>query len=339
MRAIGISDYLPVTHPQCLLDVTLPDPTPRSQDLVIEVEAISVNPVDAKIRRSAPGKQEEPPRILGWDVCGIVRATGKEVSGFSPGQRVFYAGDITRPGGNSQLHLVDHRIAAIAPPGLTPAQAAALPLTMLTAWESLYERLRIDRAGADSGSSILIIGGAGGVGSAAIQLAKLAGLKVIATASRPESAAACIRFGADATIDHTSPLLPQLEATGHREIRFIANFASTSQYWDQMATIIAPLGRIVLAVEPERPLDFGGLLKEKSVTIGWEFMFTRARFGTEDIAHQGFILGEVSRLVASGRLQTTLNRTLSPICADTLIRAHQMIESGHTTGKIALSGW
>ena len=339
MRAIGLSEYLPLSHPQCLLDTTLPDPTPRSHDLVVKVDAVSVNPVDTKIRRSAPGKRETPPRILGWDVCGTIHATGNDASGFAVGDRVYYAGDITRPGGNSELHLVDHRIAAIAPPKLTPAQAAALPLTMLTAWEALYERLGIDRAGADAGSTILIIGGAGGVGTAAIQLAKLAGLKVIATASRPESVATCLRFGADLTVDHSSALLPQLEAVGHREIRFIANFASTTHYWEQMAEIIAPLGRIALIVEPERPLDFGGLYKEKSVSVSWEFMFTRTRFNTEDMSRQGYILREIARLVSVGHLQTTLDRTLSPICADTLKRAHEMIESGHTTGKISISGW
>ena len=306
---------------------------------MVEVEAISVNPVDTKVRLSAPGTRETPPRILGWDVCGRIRATGKDVSGFAVGDRVFYAGDITRPGGNSELHLVDHRLAAIAPPRLTPEQAAALPLTMLTAWEALYERLGIDRAGADSGSTILIIGGAGGVGTAAIQLAKLAGLKVVATASRPESVATCLRFGADDTINHSSALLPQLQAIGLHDIRFIANFASTTQYWDQMAEVIAPLGRIALIVEPDHPLDFGGKYKEKSVSIGWEFMFTRARFGTDDMARQGFILGEIARLVSTGRIQTTLSRTLSPIRAATLKRAHEMIESGRTTGKIALSGW
>ena len=339
MRAIGISEYLPLSHPQCLLDTTLPDPTPRSHDLVVEVEAISVNPVDANIRRSAPGKRETPPRILGWDVCGTVISTGKDVKGFSAGDRVYYSGDITRPGGNSELHLVDHRIAAIAPPKLTPEQAAALPLTMLTAWEALYERLAIDRAGSDSGSTILIIGGAGGVGTAAIQLAKLAGLKVIATASRPESVATCLRYGADHTINHSSALLPQLQAMGDPEIRFIANFACTSQYWEQMAEVIAPLGRIALIVEPESPLDFGGLYKEKSISVGWEFMFTRARFGTDDMARQGYILREIARLVSTGQLQTTLSRTLSPICADNLKRAHEILESRRSTGKIALSGW
>ena len=293
--------------------------------------------MDTKIRRGRGG-EETSPHILGWDAAGVIEALGDAVTGFKTGNEVYYAGELTRPGSNAEFQLVDERIVGRKPPALSFAEAAALPLTTITAWEGLFDRLGIDRDGGNRDQSLLIIGGAGGVGSIAIQLAKLAGLAVIATASRPETVQWVLDLGADEVIDHSQPIPTQLFALGRKGVDFIANFSNTDAYWEVMADIIRPQGRIVSIVENAKPLDLN-LLKSKSVTFVWEFMFTRSMYQTPDMANQGQLLNEVAALIESGKLRTTLNETLSPINAENLRAAHAKVESGRTIGKLVLSDW
>ena len=337
MKAIALTRYLPISNPDSLVDVDLPKPAPSGHDLLVRVEAVSVNPVDTKVR-SPKATIEEKPRVLGWDASGVVEAVGSSVTRFKPGDEVYYAGDITRPGSNAQFQLVDERIVGHKPRSLSFAESAALPLTTITAWEALFERLHIDRNGANRGQSLLIIGGAGGVGSIAIQLAKLAGLVVITTASRPESRQWVLDLGADHVLDHRDPLPPQLTVLGFNEVDFIANFSDTDAYWTTMAELIRPQGHIVSIVENKNPLDIN-LLKSKSATFAWEFMFTRAMFQTPDMAAQAALLDEVADLIDAKKLRTTLGETVSPITAENLRAAHAKLESGRTIGKLILTGW
>lgn len=313
----------------------VPDPVPAGRDVLVRIEAVGLNPVDTKVRPDA-GETEE---ILGYDAAGTVAAVGPDVRLAKVGDRVWHAGDITRPGSNAEFQLVDERIIGNRPQSLSAAQAAAVPLTALTAWEALFERLGIDPMGNPDGRSLLIIGGAGGVGSIAIQFAKRAGLRVIATASRPESAQWCRDLGADDVVDHSQPLRPQLEGLGMKHVDYIANFHDTAQYWDAMGDLIAPQGRIVLIVEAPGDLAFGGPYKSKSVTVSWEFMFTRSMFQTADRIRQREILNQVAALIDEGVLRTTANGEVKPITPANLIAAHQAIESKRTVGKIVLAGW
>lgn len=337
MKAVALTHYLPISDPQSLFDIELAKPVPLPHDLLVRVEAISVNPVDTKVR--APKPQVEPsPRVLGWDAAGVVEAIGPAVTRFKPGDEVYYAGDITRPGSNAEFQLVDERITGHKPHTLTFAEAAALPLTTITAWESLFERLHIDRHGANQGQSLLIIGGAGGVGSIAIQLARLAGLLVIATASRPETQKWVADLGASHVIDHRQHLPTQLGGLNFACVHYIANFSNTDIYWSVMTELIRPQGKIVGIVENKEPIQLG-LLKSKSVAFAWESMFTRSMFQTPDMAIQGAILDEVAALVDAKKLRTTLTETLSPINAANLRQAHARLESGHSIGKLVLTGW
>jgi len=333
MKAVTIT-HTPDSLPP-FVDTGLPDPTPGDNDLLVSVAAISVNPVDTKVRAA----HKNGATTLGWDAAGTVEATGRDVTFFKPGDRVFYAGDISRPGCNSELHCVDARIVGRMPQSLDFAAAAALPLTTITAWECLADRLGINLEKNASSGTLLVIGGAGGVGSMTIQLASRAGLSVIATASRPESQAWCRELGAAHIIDHSAPLRPQLEEAGFQTVDYIATFHDTDLYWDTMADVIAPQGKIVLIVEPAAPLSFGDPLKMKSVTVAWEFMFTRSKFTTSDITRQHEILDQTAQLVDKGDLKTTARTTLQPINATNLERAHTEIRSGHTVGKITLTGW
>jgi zinc-binding alcohol dehydrogenase family protein len=337
MRAVAAPRALPCDDPRCLIDLRLPIPDPQPGDLLVRVEAVAVNPVDTKVRRSLPGDPAVP-RVLGWDAAGVVAAVGERVERFRVGDAVFFAGDITRAGCNAELVAVDERIVGRRPSRLTAAEAAALPLTSLTAWEALFERARLDPDGADRGRSLLIIGAAGGVGSIAIQLARRAGLRVIATASRPASRAWVRELGADQVIDHLQPLPAQLQALGLPGVEVIANFADTDAYWNAMAEMILPQGTIVAIVGNRAPLDLD-LLKAGSITFAWEFMFTRPRFRTPDMGRQGEILDRIASLVDAGQLRSTLRQTLSPIEAASLRQAHAQLESGTTVGKIALQGW
>ncbi|WP_433929718.1 zinc-binding alcohol dehydrogenase family protein [Sorangium cellulosum] len=337
MRAVGLHRYLPINHPESLLDLELPEPTPGPRDLRVRVRAVAVNPVDVKVRAPKP-KVEDPPRVLGWDAAGVVEAVGADVSAFRPGDQVYYAGSIARPGSNAEVHLVDERLAARMPQSLDFADAAALPLTSLTAWEGLFERLGVDRDGRDTGRAVLVIGGAGGVGSMVVQLAKAAGLRVVATASREESRAWARDLGADLLVDHRAPLRPQLEAAGLQHVELIFNTQSTEAWWDTMADLVAPLGRIVGIVETSGPLDLGKL-KSKSASFAWELMFTRALYETPDMAAQREILARVAAWVDEGRLRTTRREHLGPINAANLRAAHARIESGQAVGKVVLEGW
>ena len=337
MKAVALTHYLPTSDPQCFFDTELPKPTPTGRDLLVRVEAISVNPVDTKVR-APKTRVETSPRVLGWDAAGVVEATGPAVTRFKPGDEVYYAGDITRPGSNSEFQLVDERITGWKPRSLNFAQAAALPLTTITAWEALYDRMNIDSTGASQGHSLLIIGGAGGVGSIAIQLAKLAGLAVIATASRPETHQWVTSLGADHVVDHRKPLPEQLGKLGYREVDFIFNCSDTDFYWKAMCELIRPQGKIACIVENKAPLEMN-LLKSKSAAFVWEFMFTRAMFQTPDKAAQGELLDEAAVLIDTKKLRTTLSETLSPINATNLREAHARLESGKTIGKLVLAGW
>lgn len=338
MKAVALTRYLPIDDPESLQDVELEQPVPGPRDLRVRVEAVSVNPVDTKIR--APKAQvEAAPKVLGYDAAGVVDAVGSEVHGFAVGDAVYYAGDITRPGSNAQFQLVDARIAAPKPATLDFAAAAALPLTAITAWELLFERMPFTVDGGGSGKSLLVIAGAGGVGSVAIQLAKLAGFTVIATASREESIAWCRDMGADHVVDHRQALAPQLQALGFESIDAAVNFADTDQYWEPLGELLSPQGHVGLIVEPAGALKIGDPYKAKSIGIHWELMFTRSRFRTADMAEQGRILARVADLVDAGRLRGTRTQTLSPINAANLREAHRRLESGRTIGKLSLSGW
>ncbi|MFT3774423.1 MAG: zinc-binding alcohol dehydrogenase family protein [Minicystis sp.] len=337
MRAVGLHQYLPIHEERSLIDVELPNPEPGPRDLRVRVAAVSVNPVDVKVR-APKAKVEEQPRVLGWDAAGVVDAVGAEVEGFRPGDRVYYAGSLQRSGANAELHLVDARIAAPMPRTLDFADAAALPLTALTAWEGLFERLDLDPGGRDAGQSLLLIGAAGGVGSMVVQLAKVAGLRVIGTASRLETRAWVTSLGADAVIDHGEPLRPQLEALGLPHVPYIFHTQKLEPTWSTVADLVAPLGRIVAIVETSEPLDLD-LLKRKSATFAWEFMFTRSTYTTPDLAEQGAILRRLAAWIDEGRVRTTRRETLGPISAATLREAHARIEGGRTIGKLVIAGW
>ncbi len=314
---------------ESLVDLELPAPSPSGRDLLVKVEAVSVNPVDTKQRKAGSAA----PRVLGWDAAGTVVGVGKETSLFKVGDEVYYAGDVTRAGCDSELHLVDERIVGRKPRSLDFAQAAALPLTAITAWEAFFDRLKVRR-----GASLLIIGGAGGVGSIGIQLARLAGLKVIATASRPASIAWVKELGAEHVIDHRKPLRPQLEALGLKHVDYIANFNEVDEHWAAISDLVAPQGGIVLIVGNKNPLNVDAV-RAKSAALCFELMFTRPRFQTPDMIEQHRLLDQVAEWIDAGRLKGTLKETLSPINAANLRKAHAKLESGTMIGKLVLKGW
>jgi NADPH:quinone reductase len=338
MKAVGLYRYLPIDHPDALVDVDVPAPSAAGRDLLVEVRAVSVNPVDYKTR--APKDiVETTPRILGWDVAGVVKAVGPDVTTFKPGDAVYYAGSRIRPGGNSELHLVDERIVGRKPANVSFAEAAALPLTLLTAWEGLFERISISKSGADAGRSVLVIGGAGGVGSIAIQLAKrLARLTVVATASRPESTKWVLGLGADHVVDHTHDLQPQLAALGLREVDYIFCLSNTDRYFPAFEPLIKPQGKICAIVSTTKPVELAPLMA-KSVTFAWELMFTRPGFQTADMHAQQALLNEGAALVEAGTLRTTMTENLGRINAANLKRAHALLEAGHVIGKLVLEGF
>ncbi|WP_274648586.1 zinc-binding alcohol dehydrogenase family protein [Paenibacillus humicola] len=335
MKAVGLTNYLPIDHPESLIDVLLEKPVPAGRDILVKVNAVSVNPVDTKVR-SPKDRTESAPRVLGWDVAGVVVQAGPDATLFKPGDEVFYAGSIARPGGNSEFHLVDERIVGRKPETLDFAQAAALPLTSITAWEGLFDRLGISVNPADNaGKTILIIGAAGGVGSIATQLAKYAGLTVIGTASRPESAKWVKELGADHIISHYEDFVPQLKAIGYEHADYIFCLNSTEKHWKRMADAIAPQGKVCSIVETDEPLNIT-LFMQKSATFVWELMFTRPLFQTADMIKQHELLGKVARLVDAGVIRTTTSETIAPINAANLRKAHAMLESGRTVGKVVL---
>lgn len=337
MRAIGFDAPRPIADPAALVDITLPDPVPSGRDILVEVRAVSVNPVDTKVRRSATPPAGEP-RVLGYDAAGVVRAVGPDATLFQAGNEVFYAGALERPGTNAELHLVDERIVGRKPASLSFGEAAALPLTTITAWEALFDRLDVAKPVPGAARAIVIIGGAGGVGSIAIQLVRrLTDLTVIATASRPETQAWVRELGAHHVVDHRKPLADQVSALGIGQPGFVFSTTNTADHLSEIVQLIAPQGRFALIDDPAA-LDVNPF-KRKSVSVHWEFMFTRSMFGTADIAAQGALLNEASRLVDAGEIRTTASEAFGPITAENLKRAHALIESGAAKGKVVLEGW
>ncbi len=336
MKAIGYTKSLPIAEERALFDFETAAPPPGARDLQVRVKAVSVNPVDTKVRMRRAGS-EEVPVILGWDAAGVVEAVGAEVTLFKPGDAVFYAGDLNRPGTNAELHLVDERLVGPKPARLGFAEAAALPLTALTAWEGLFDRLQVPMDGGE-GHSLLVVGAAGGVGSMVVQLARrLTRLTVIATASRPESRAWVERLGAHAVIDHSRPLSEEIAAAGRGQIDYTYSLTQTDRHWGEIVKAARPQGRIALIDDPASldPLP----LKAKSLSLHWDLMFTRSLFQTPDMIRQHEILQEVSRLVDAGTLVATAGTPLGAINAQNLKRAHAALESGSTIGKIVLEGW
>jgi zinc-binding alcohol dehydrogenase family protein len=341
MKAIGFFHNGPIDRDDALVDLDLPDPVPGPRDLLVEVRAVSVNPVDTKVRRNAAPPAGEA-RILGYDAAGVVRAVGREVTLFKPGDAVWYAGAIGRPGTNAELHAVDERIVGRKPSSLSFAEAAALPLTAITAWELLFDRLQVPRSedqGGNGGDAILVTGAAGGVGSILVQLAReLTGLTVIGTASRPETQVWVSSLGAHHVIDHAQPLQPQLDAIGIPQVRHVASLTHTDLHYDALVQALAPQGRLGLIDDPATPLDVMKL-KGKSLSLHWEMMFARPMHQTPDMIEQHRLLNAVADLVDAGRLRTTVGEHLGRIDVANLKRAHALIESNRAKGKIVLEGF
>ncbi len=337
MKAIAYQNALPIDHQNSLQDIELPDPVPQGRDLLVSVKAISVNPVDFKVRiGSQPNNGDW--KVLGWDAAGVVHSVGANVTAFKPGDRVWYAGSIARSGSNSELQLVDERIVGKMPASLDFATAAALPLTTLTAWEMLFDRLGISSKDENAGESILIIGAAGGVGSIMVQLAsRLSKLTVIGTASRPETQSWVEDLGAHHVIDHNKGIVDELTRIGIPNPKYIVSLTHTNQHFAQIAEAIAPQGKFGLIDDPE-PFDVR-LLKRKSVSLHWELMFTRSLFNTSDMERQQQILTEVADWVDVGMIQTTVGEHFGTIDAQNLKRAHALLESGKSRGKIVLENF
>ncbi len=340
MKAVGLTKYLAMELPESLQDYEIPMPVLGPRDILVAVEAVAVNPLDNRVRKPKD-RIESAPRILGWDVAGIVVDVGSSVSRFKRGEKVFYAGDLNRPGGYSQYHAVDERVVARMPETLGFESAAGIPLTALTAWEALFDRLGVAtvQPGSHERKTILIIGAAGGVGSMAVQLAaRHAGLRVIATASRPESEAWVRELGATDVINHFGDIPGQVDALGVGPIDYVLILSDTSKYFEVAAQVVAPQGRICTAVEASAPVDLN-VLWDKSITFVWEMVFTRTDFQTKDLDQHGQILSKVADLIDSGILRTTVSRVLSPINGANLHEALTMLQTGRVTGKIVLSGF
>ncbi|MCA0015575.1 zinc-binding alcohol dehydrogenase family protein [Mesorhizobium sp. B292B1B] len=338
MKAIGYKTPSPIDAADSLIDIELPRPEPKGRDILVEVKAISVNPVDYKIRHSTPPAAGVEWKVVGWDAAGIVAAVGPDVSGFKAGDEVWYAGSITRPGANAEFHLVDERIVGRKPSKLGWADAAALPLTSLTAWEAFFDRMDVKKPVPGAAAAILIIGGAGGVGSIAIQIARqFTGLTIIATASRPETKDFVKSLGAHHVVDHSKPLAGEIAALGIGAPAFVFSTTQTAQHVDDIAELIAPQGRFGLIDDPS---GFDIMkFKRKAVSIHHELMFTRAIYETPDMDEQGKILDAMSAAVDDGRIRSTATQNLGAINAENLKKAHAQLESGSTIGKVVLEGF
>lgn len=336
MKAIGYRPASPLSAPDCFIELERAPPVPAAHDLLVSVRAVSVNPVDTKVRNGSVPVGDDVD-ILGWDVAGTVRDVGSEVTLFRPGDDVYYAGSFGRSGGNAELHVVDERIAGFKPSSLTFTQAAALPLTSLTAWELLFDRLGVIPGKLGNAGALLIIGGAGGVGSMLIQLARrLTGLMVIATASRPESRDWCLKLGAHHVIDHSRSMTEELAAMNAPPITHIAALNQTARHWNAISAIIAPQGKVGVITDHDT-LD-ASQLKAKSASLHWEMVFTRPLFATPDMIAQHNILNEVASLVDAGLLRTTVSKELRPLDAASLKEAHALVEGGQMLGKVVLPG-
>jgi len=332
MKAIVYTRHgLSIDDPQALLERDLPLPVVGPHDLLVEVRAVSVNPVDTKIRLGVP---TDAPRVLGWDASGVVRAVGAQVTLFAPGDEVFYAGSLIRPGSNSQFQAVDQRIVGRKPRNLGFAEAAALPLTSITAWELLFDRLRVPEGGG-AGKTLLVIGAAGGVGSILVQLARqLTGLTIVASASRDETRDWVRGLGAHHTVDHAQPMQPQLAALGLAHADIVISLTHTDRHYADIVEMLAPQGQLALIDDPAT-LD-AVPLKRKSISLHWELMFTRSMFETADMVRQHELLNRVAQMIEDDRLRTTLGQHFGAITVENLRRAHALIESGRAVGKIVL---
>jgi zinc-binding alcohol dehydrogenase family protein len=337
MKALAVFEALPSSDPDCFVEIQRERPVASGHDLLVRIDAISVNPTDAKDRLEIAGRRDTP-LILGWDMCGEVIATGEKVSQFKVGDKVISAGDISRQGSYAEYQLVDERISAMKPPGLTDRQAATLPLTSLAAWEALYDRLEIPAAGSETSSAILIIGAAGGLGSMAIQFARqFSDCTVIATASRPETRAWCLELGAHHIIDHSGDLCAQIKDIGFETVPYILNCSNNIPYWETMSEIVTPEGSICLVSSTKAKLDLD-LFMKKSVRINYELMFTRSLFQTETMHLQGAVLSRLSDMISSGKVHHVMTKQFGAMTTKTLSEAHTLIESGKMIGKIAVSG-
>lgn len=337
MKAIGYRGNGAIDRDDALIDLELPRPAPQGRDLLVEVQAVSVNPVDTKVRKAAAPEAGQA-RVLGFDAVGIVREAGPEVTLFKAGDAVWYAGAIDRPGTNSELHLVDERIVGRKPHSLSAADAVALPLTSITAWELLFDRMQAPR-NETTPASILVVGAAGGVGSILVQLARqLTGLTVIGTASRPETRAWVEKMGAHHIIDHRQPLAAQVQSLDVAPVMYVASLTATEQHFAQIVELMAPQGKLALIDDPAEAIDVR-LLKRKSISLHWELMFTRSLFHTPDMAAQHALLNEVAALVDAGKIRSTVQQHLGTITAANLKQAHRMLESGSTIGKVVLEGF
>lgn len=338
MKAIGFSEHLDIKDPKSLFEFETPKPTPKGHDLLVKVNAVSVNPVDVGVRRSGHGKLSKP-KIIGWDACGIVEKVGSKVSLFSPGDRVYYAGSFKRSGSNSEYQLVDERIVGNAPKSLTDAQAAAMPLTSLTAYEALFEQLSLSQdKTSNEGKTILIINGAGGVGSVAIQLASNAGLTVIATASRPESVNWVKSHGAVDVVNHRKNLVNEVHKLGYKYVDYILELKDIDSHWKEMCELIKPEGAIASITENRRPINLR-LLTPKKAIFAWEWMYTKSYYHTPDMQSQHEILNKIATWIDNSELQCTLTQSLSPINANNLREAHSLVENGHMIGKVVVADW
>ncbi|KQG45712.1 zinc-binding alcohol dehydrogenase family protein [Acinetobacter pittii] len=336
MKAVAYQKAGPITSPEALVDIELDAPIAEGHDLLVRVQAVSVNPVDTKIRKNVSPENNQW-KTLGWDAVGVVEAIGDKVTQFKIGDIVWYAGALNRQGSNSELQLVDERIVGHKPKTLEATEAAALPLTAITAWEMLFDRLQVPKK-VPKNTTILVIGGAGGVGSITIQLLKqLTNLTIIATASRAETQDWVKQLGADYVLDHSQPLAAQIKQLDLTAPLYVFSTTHTDRYLADIVELIAPQGRFGLIDDPEQ-LDIKPF-KTKSVSVHWEFMFTRSMFQTEDMTKQSELLNEVSKLVDEGKIKTTVTEVISPINAENLKRVHQQIESGTTKGKIVLQGF
>jgi NADPH2:quinone reductase len=339
MKAISFRQQLPIENPESLIDVSIDKPKPAPRDLLVRVRAISVNPVDTKIRKgSGPGQPSGELKVLGWDASGEVTEVGTEVTLFRPGDEVYYAGSVNRPGSYAEFQAVDERIVGHKPKSIDFADAAALPLTTITAWELLFDRMSVPVSSSTQGT-LLIIGGAGGVGSIAIQLAKkLTGLRVIATASRPETIEWCQKMGADDVIDHRQPLGAQVKKIIPEGANYVLALTKTEDHFDEIIEAMAPEGGIGLIENLSRPVDINKL-KPKSLSLHWEFMFGRARPQSPKMGEQGRLLNKVAELVDAGRIRSTASTHLGMISAANLKQAHALVESGKAIGKVVLSDY
>lgn len=336
MKAVALTHYLPIEDPKSFLDVDLPKPVPEGHDILVAVKAVAVNPVDTKVR-APKDTVEEVPRVIGYDASGIVTAVGTDVTIFKAGDEVYYAGDITRSGTNSEFQLVDERIVGHKPKSLSHAEAAALPLTTITAYEAFFDRLGIDRDGADKGQTILIVGAGGGVGSIGIQLAKQAGLTVIATASRPETTDWVKELGADYVVNYREDMVKQVRALGMQYVDHIAIF-NDMRHWDTAVELIRPQGGIVSIDDTESPMPMAGM-KMKAASLHWEFMFARAMHKTPDMIEQHNLLTHIANEIDAGKIRTTVSQILSPINAENMRKAHALVETGKAKGKIVIEGF